>query len=95
LSDDGSMTGRGAPLLRGIVCGAMTCAGGIGHTMPYLIPSFHTATAVAIAVVMVELIVISWIRKRYMDTPFLAAAMQVIIGGLLVFLTGIAIGAHD
>lgn len=93
LSDDGSMTGRGTPVLRGVVCGLMTCAGGIGHTMPYLIPSFKTATAVAVAIVVIELLVISWIRNRYMDTPFLAAAFQVVVGGVLVFLTGILIGS--
>ena len=71
LSDDGSLTGRGTPWLRGIVCGLMTTIGGLGHTLPYLIPDFWTATALAIAVVVVELAVISWIRYRYMDTPFL------------------------
>src|ERR1700722_1373653 len=93
LSDDGSLTGRGAPLLRGIICGAMTFLGGIGHTLPYLIPVFSIATAVAFAVVAVELTVISYIRYRYMDTPFLMAAFQVIVGGVLVFLAGILIGS--
>ncbi|WP_044561523.1 iron exporter MbfA [Azospirillum sp. B4] len=93
LSDDGSLTGRGSPWLRGLVCGVMTAVGGLGHTLPYLIPHFWTATAVAGAVVAVELGVISWIRNRYMDTTFLAAAFQVIIGGLLVFATGILIGS--
>jgi rubrerythrin len=93
LSDDGSLTGRGAPLLRGITCGAMTFLGGIGHTLPYLIPNFAVATAVAFAVVAVELVAISYIRFRYMDTPFLTAAFQVIIGGVLVFLAGILIGS--
>jgi rubrerythrin len=92
LSDDGSMTGRGTPLLRGVVCGLMTCLGGIGHTLPYLIPGFATATAVAVAVVAIELLAISYIRNHYMDTPFLAASLQVIVGGVLVFLTGILIG---
>ena len=92
LSDDGSMTGRGKPYLRGVVCGLMTVAGGIGHTIPYLISDFHLATFVAVAVVMIELLAISYIRKRYMDTPFLAAAFQVIVGGLLVFAAGILIG---
>jgi len=91
-SDDGSLTGRGKPLLRGIVCGLMTTAGGIGHTMPFLIPSFHTATAVAVIVVAIELLIISYIRNHYMDTPFLSAAFQVIVGGVLVFLAGILIG---
>jgi rubrerythrin len=93
LSDDGSLTGRGKPLLRGIVCGLMTTAGGIGHSLPYLIPNFHTATALAVLVVAIELLVISWIRKRYMDTPFLRAAFQVVVGGVCVFLVGILIGS--
>ena len=92
LSDDGSLTGRGAPWLRGVVTGVMTTVGGIGHTLPYLIPDFATATIVAVAVVVVELAVISWIRWRYMDTTFLAAAFQVAVGGALVFLAGILIG---
>ncbi|MPZ56294.1 MAG: rubrerythrin [Rhizobiales bacterium] len=93
LSDDGSLTGRGTPWVRGTVCGLMTTLGGIGHTLPYLIPDFWIATVVAIAVVAVELAVISWIRYRYMDTPFLNAAFQVVIGGVLVFLAGILIGS--
>ena len=92
-SDDGSLTGRGAPWLRGSVCGVMTTIGGVGHTLPYLIPDFWTATALAVAVVVVELIAISWIRYRYMDTPFLSAAFQVMVGGALVFLAGILIGS--
>ena len=71
----------------------MTTAGGIGHTLPYLIPEFRTATAIAVVIVAIELLVISWIRKRYMDTPFLRAAFQVIIGGVLVFLVGNWIGS--
>jgi len=93
LSDDGSLTGRGSPVLRGATCGLMTFLGGIGHTLPYLIPSFYTATAVSFAVVVVELAVISYVRFRYMDTPFLAAAFQVMVGGALVFLAGILIGS--
>jgi erythrin-vacuolar iron transport family protein len=93
LSDDGSLTGRGAPVLRGIICGLMTFLGGIGHTLPYLIPSFSVATVVSFAVVAVELAAISYIRYRYMDTPFLAAAFQVVIGGTLVFVAGILIGS--
>jgi rubrerythrin len=93
LSDDGSLTGRGHPWLRGLVCGLMTAIGGIGHTLPYLIPSFWWATGIAVAVVAVELWVIAWIRARFMDTPFLRAAYQVVIGGVLVFLTGILIGS--
>ena len=93
LSDDGSLTGRGAPLVRGVVCGVMTAIGGLGHTLPYLIPNFWTATTVAIAVVVVELAAISYIRHRFMDTPFLAATFQVIVGGALVFVAGILIGS--
>jgi len=93
LSDDGSLTGRGAPWLRGSVCGTMTTVGGIGHTLPYLIPDFWTATIAAIIVVVIELAVISWIRYRYMDTPLLSAAFQVMVGGALVFLAGILIGS--
>ncbi|MDB5327533.1 MAG: Rubrerythrin [Phycisphaerales bacterium] len=92
MSDDGVLSGRGKPLIRGIVCGLMTTLGGIGHTLPYLIHNFKLATIIAMAVVVVELFAISWIRNRYMDTPFLRAAFQVIVGGLLVFIAGILIG---
>lgn len=93
LSDDGVISGRGHPWARGIVCGLMTTLGGIGHTLPFLIADFHIAMIVAVAVVAVELAVISWIRHKYMDTPLLAAAFQVVVGGVLVFLTGILIGS--
>ena len=93
LSDDGSLTGRGSPWLRGGVCGLMTAVGGLGHTLPYLIPDFFTATAAAIVIVILELAAISYIRCRFMDTPFLAAAFQVVLGGVLVFLAGILIGS--
>jgi rubrerythrin len=92
LSDDGVLTGRGEPLLRGAVCGLMTTAGGIGHTLPFLISNFHFAIGIAVCVVIVELVVISWIRNRYMDTPFGRAALQVMLGGALVFAVGILIG---
>jgi hypothetical protein len=92
-SDDGSLTGRGKPLLRGVVCGLMTTPGGIGHTLPYLIPNFRIATAIAVVIVAIELLLISWIRKRFMDTPFLRAAFQVIVGRVLVLLVGIWIGS--
>jgi rubrerythrin len=91
-SDDGSLTGRGAPWVRGTVCGLMTTIGGVGHTLPYLIPDFWLATVLAVIVVAIELVVISYIRYRYMDTPFLSAAFQVLVGGTLVFLAGIFIG---
>ena len=93
LSDDGSLTGRGRPWLRGAITGVMTTLGGVGHTLPYLIPDFRTATAVAIAVVLVELWVIAWIRARYMDTRFLRAAFEVVVGGLIVFAAGVLIGS--
>src|SRR6266403_1296264 len=92
-SDDGSLTGRGSPWLRGAITGIMTAAGGIGHTLPFLISNFHVATIIAIIVVAVELMVISYIRHRYMDTPFLQAAFQVIVGGVLVFIAGWLIGS--
>ena len=93
LSDDGSLTGRGAPWIRGTVCGLMTALGGLGHTLPYLIRDFGLATVHAVIVVVVELTAISYIRYRFMDTPFLSAAFQIVIGGTLVFLAGILIGS--
>jgi len=92
LSDDGELTGRGHPWLRGAVSGIMTAVGGIGHTIPFLIPDFRIATGLAVAVVIVELWAIAWIRAKYMDTPFWRAAFQIVLGGLLVFAAGIAIG---
>src|SRR5712691_3152889 len=93
LSDDGSLTGRGHPWIRGLVCGLMTTAGGIGHTLPFLIGDFRIALIVALVVVAIELGVISYIRHRYMDTPLLSAALQVVLGGTLVFIVGILIGS--
>lgn len=102
LSDDGSVTGRGSPLIRGVVCGLMTTLGGLGHTLPYAIPdtlpagwpnAFMLATTLAIAVVVMELAVIAGIRTRFMATPFWRAAMQVMLGGALVLVTGIVIGS--
>jgi rubrerythrin len=93
LSDDGSLTGRGSPWIRGTVTGLMTTAGGLGHTLPFLIPDFRLAIGIAIIVVAIELGAISYIRHKYMDTPFLQAAFQVIVGGVLVFLTGWIIGS--
>jgi rubrerythrin len=92
LSDNGSLTGRGSPVVRGLVCGLMTTIGGLGHSLPFLIHDFRTAVAVAICVVLVELAAISWIRWKYMDTPPLAATLQVAFGGALVFATGVLIG---
>src|SRR5689334_12456403 len=93
LSNDGSLTGRGAPVVRGAVTGAMTAIGGLGHALPYLIPHFYVATSLACAVVAIELAVIAWIRTHYMDTPFLQAVFQVVVGGVLVFAVGILIGS--
>jgi rubrerythrin len=92
LSDDGVLTGRGHPWKRGVVCGAMTALGGLGHTFPYLIRNVHTATYIAAGVVCVELGVISWVRHRFMDTPWTSAVLQVGLGGFLVFLVGVIIG---
>jgi rubrerythrin len=92
LSDDGSLTGRGHPWARGLVCGMMTALGGLGHTMPFLISNVRTATYVALGVVAIELGIISWIRHRFMDTPWSSAVLQVVLGGLLVFLVGMLIG---
>jgi rubrerythrin len=97
LSDDGSMTGRGSPWLRGGICGLMTALGGLGHTMPYLVPdswpnAFWIATAIAGVVVFFELWAIAWVRARYMDTPFLQAVFQIVLGGVIVLAVGILIG---
>jgi erythrin-vacuolar iron transport family protein len=93
LSDDGSLTGRGHPWLRGLMCGLMTTLGGIGHTLPYLIRQFNLATGIAIVVVLIELAVITWVRHRYMETPVVSAALQVALGGAIVFATGVLIGS--
>ena len=93
LSDDGSLTGRGHPWIRGLICGLMTTLGGIGHTLPFLIQNFGMAMTVAVVVVAIELFAISLIRHKYMDTPFVSAALQVVVGGVLVFITGILIGS--
>lgn len=92
LSDDGSLTGRGHPWIRGLVCGLMTALGGIGHTLPFLIPHFTVAFAVAVIVVLAELVTIAWVRHRYMESPWVSATVQVVIGGILVFLAGVLIG---
>jgi rubrerythrin len=92
LSDDGVLSGRGRPLARGTICGLMTAAGGIGHTLPFLIANFHVAMVIAMVIVAIELAVIAWIRHRYMDTPVLAATFQVVVGGTVVFAVGILIG---
>ncbi len=93
LSDDGSLTGRGHPWVRGLICGLMTALGGIGHTLPFLIKDFRVAMVAAVFVVLVELGVITWIRHRYMETPTFSAALQVGLGGALVFITGVLIGS--
>ena len=98
MSDDGKISGRGAPWLRGVVCGVMTAVGGLGHTLPYLVPSswangFYIATMIAAVIVAIELVAIAWIRTKYMDTPFLRSMFQVVVGGVLVLLAGIFIGS--
>ena len=90
--DDGVLSGRGSPFKRGLASGLMTTLGGLGHALPYLIPDFWTATVLAMAVVFVELWAIAWIQNRYMDTPFVRAALQVVLGGALVFAAGVLIG---
>ena len=93
LSDDGSLTGRGHPWVRGLVCGLMTALGGLGHTLPFLIPSFQIATVIAVIVVIAELGVISWVKYRYMESPWVSATLQVVLGGALVFVVGVLIGS--
>jgi len=93
LSDDGTLSGRGSPWLRGSVCGLMTFVGAVGHTLPFLIPVFVTAALIVGAVVIAELLLIAWIRHRYMDTPLLAATFQVVVGGVIVFGAGMLIGS--
>jgi erythrin-vacuolar iron transport family protein len=93
LSDDGSLTGRGQPMIRGTICGVMTTIGGVGHTLPFLIPDFRLAMAIAAVVVALELAAISWIRYRYMETPLVQATLQVVVGGVLVFISGVLIGS--
>ena len=90
--DDGKLSGRGSPLKRGLASGIMTALGGLGHALPYLIPDFWTATTVAVVVVFFELWAIAYIQNRFMDTPFLRAAFQVVLGGSLVFAAGVLIG---
>lgn len=93
MSDDGQISGRGHPWRRGTVTGVMTAVGGLGHTLPYLIPDFWTATAIAAVIVVIELWIIAWVRARYMDTPFVRSALEVVAGGMIVFSVGIAIGS--
>jgi len=92
-SDDGTISGRGSPIKRGFASGVMTTIGGLGHALPYLIPDFWTATTIAMVVVFFELWAIAWVQNRYMDTPFWRAALQVVVGGSLVFASGILIGS--
>jgi VIT1/CCC1 family predicted Fe2+/Mn2+ transporter len=92
VSDDGQISGRGSPIKRGIACGVMTTVGGLGHALPYLIPDFWTATTIAMIIVVIELWAIAWIQNRFMETPFVRAALQVVLGGSLVFAAGILIG---
>ena len=91
-SDDGTISGRGSPVKRGLASGVMTTVGGLGHALPYLISHFWTATALAMAIVFVELWAIAWVQNRYMETPFWRATLQVVVGGALVFAAGVLIG---
>ena len=93
MSDDGKLSGRGTPWLRGLVCGLMTALGGLGHTLPYLIPDFWTATILAGIVTVFELLAIAWVQWKYMETPPLSAALKIMVGGALVLATGIFIGS--
>lgn len=93
-SDDGALSGRGSPLKRGLAAGVMTTIGGLGHALPYLIADIQTANITAFIVVFFELWAIAWIQNRYMETPFFRAAFQVVLGGALVFATGVLIGSH-
>jgi len=90
--DDGKISGRGSPIKRGLACGVMTALGGLGHTLPYLIPNFWTATTMAVIIAIFELWAIAFIQNRFMETPFLRAALQVVVGGGLVLGAGILIG---
>jgi rubrerythrin len=92
-SDDGTISGRGSPIKRGLASGVMTTVGGLGHALPYLIPHFWTATTIAMIIVFIELWAIAWIQNRYMETPLWRAALQVVVGGSLVFAAGIIIGS--
>jgi len=92
LSDDGKLSGRGNPLSRGLVCGLMTFIGAAGHALPFLIPNFNIALLLSMIIVLVELLVIAWVRHAYMNTPLLKAAFQIVVGGVIVFLAGIIIG---
>jgi len=91
-SDDGELSGRGSPFKRGLASGVMTTVGGLGHALPYLIEDFWTATTMALVGVFVELWAIVWIQNKFMDTPFLRATFQVVLGGALVFAAGALIG---
>ena len=90
--DDGVISGRGSPIKRGLASGIMTAIGGLGHALPYLVPNFHLATAIALVIVFIELWAIAGIQNRYMETPFFRAVIQVVIGGALVLAAGILIG---
>lgn len=92
LSDDGKLSGRGNPLVRGAVCGLMTFVGAAGHAFPFLVSDFKLAMTIATIIVAVELLVIAWIRHRFMQTPLLKAVLQIVLGGIIVFLAGIYIG---
>lgn len=91
-SDDGVISGRGSPIIRGVVTGIMTTLGGLGHALPYLITDFWIATYIAFAVVVLELAIVTWIQHKYMETPWVKALLQIVVGGVLVLGAGILIG---
>ena len=93
LSDDGSLTGRGNPWVRGVVTGFMTFVGGILHALPFLIHNLQSALTLAYMVVGIELLVISYIRYRFFASSFIISAIEVVLGGALVFFSGILIGS--
>lgn len=92
LSDDGVVSGRGKPLSRGVITGLTTILGGMLHTLPFLLPDLRTALTLAYVVVVFELIVIAFIKYRYMRSPLAQTVLQVVIGGGVVFGVGVWLG---
>jgi hypothetical protein len=93
LSDSGELTGRGNPYRRGAITGAGTFAGGILHTLPFLIPQFQAALIAAMVTVAVELLALAWIRQRFFDTGFLRSVASVSLGGVIIVAISVALGA--
>jgi erythrin-vacuolar iron transport family protein len=92
LSDTGEFTGRGSSLVRGLITGAGTFVGGVGHSLPFLISNVNTALAVAYSVVGIELITIAWIRKRFLQAALRQSLIQVTLGGAIIAAVGFAVG---